>query len=1570
MAGFLRRKLSPGKKSHPDAAVPPGKQSTSSTEPPSLPPLFHGRTSKSSSSHRGPESEAIAASGPSPSSSSSQHGASKENNPVGPSTSPVSLPDIPPIHSTLDADDDWKALIQFIDAPESLLADPNALKSSKADTPPPEKQKNPSTGVGLVVSNRYLSQAQKNRMMVQARGFQLNDTRSVSHEDEPLARLVLLSSTGAVPGKENVTPGKSGATPASTTPGVAASVSKDRRHESAGGAQPVKEERESRVRPGPGEDRLAGQIHGGTQKETTHPEGASSSAVYHRRREGENIPAVSSAKNAKPAQQDAKTPAMATAAGRDVAANRPVTPKVSELRDGRPRSSRGGVRALLASVVPGGRSGVDMSNGKPAVDVSNSKTAADGSPNMKSAGDASTPNSNLNPKPRVDVVEWQAAVKKAKDSESARRAARTSAVVERSRSPPPASRPTSSPNPISATRPASAGLHASSQAATRSRSPAPNPANHPLHRPSNANLNMAAMPDTMFGNGNEKMSSQTRGDRSGRTRMMSGNGTSTTGTKTATNANTNTNTNTNTNASGKLPPTSYPEQRVSTAAGYPEQRAKYPDQQQQRISQGQPALSSTNGYTHRRSASSDLSYAQGQNASDARRSSSPIIDAKSSGGAHGHTNGHWNGNANGSTTHQHSSTTAPGGPRSSSSGYFLPSAVSQPPIYPAPGTFTPTIYPSSLPTPATSFCPTAFPATAAFNPYAFGPGAMTASLYNPYQTFAMGLSYPSPAPSPTPYAQAQAGSTDPNATTPRLYRSPSATSFFDSVMQGVGAVSGAGHAPYSHLYQQQGAQFAQMRKPRSVSSDSAKEKDKPKVLTKTRPTPPPTPPHASSGAQGHGHSKSRTRRTKDERQDDRVRKECALLDSDPFAKVEGVRVVMARHDSRSSSREGGGGSGGSTSGHGHGYGETPARPSYLPTSGSDLRSTSATQNPSPKAKKAHTSSKVLQTQGHQQEEKQEQEPEDYHSSRQERRGKHLEKTPPPLVAETVAQRRIMRDSALLDDGNQQGVSAEAEEESPKEEPKYFPLPSFLCRAEFLAALLEYLEFRDWLALYAVNRRSVRSLFDSSALPSVGSFSVTAGDKAGTKSNARQLREVVLEKFLRPVGYTRWEYEWAEPIVLSLRDLNNYMRGISMPSHDYARLARAYLSQPKGTTHGVDDVMSLALTTRAYTKVVLRLRAQAESEARWITRLREAHGQTCDGCCQQGGRAAGGDVLRRASSPTSSSHHHGQSHGQPSQNNAHARPGSSSAGSHTSSSASPTSLCACPVPRSKFRSPLLRPNRSVLLRVFVPSPDGTWLSDSSVEECEAELRRSGTGVTKLLRVGDVVWDVALGDEGNIGRMVWDGRYLVDLDYKYSRLGELSPYFHSLAFPPSYFYRVIRLGASSGDNAQANPIAYIDVSPWGKEIAQNLQLLQERGKAETPHGVMHDVVRWVHRSSFKIRPPANSSHNDHAYAHLYGSYPHLIPHGQRLPVPNVTGFFVDPHWYGTVIVEAEGTNEGLADLQERCGPGVFPPRAEAISRKVRGAKEGTEAKRVWRVVREKSRPGEIWLRAVREKERVMW
>jgi hypothetical protein len=58
-----------------------------------------------------------------------------------------------------------------------------------------------------------------------------------------------------------------------------------------------------------------------------------------------------------------------------------------------------------------------------------------------------------------------------------------------------------------------------------------------------------------------------------------------------------------------------------------------------------------------------------------------------------------------------------------------------------------------------------------------------------------------------------------------------------------------------------------------------------------------------------------------------------------------------------------------------------------------------------------------------------------------------------------------------------------------------------------------------------------------------------------------------------------------------------------------------------------------------------------------------------------------------------------------------------------------------------------------------------------------------------------------------------------------MGDLPPSLPALAFPPSYFHRVIRV---AGDR---NPIVHIDIRFWAEDIIANLQLLQDRVRTET-------------------------------------------------------------------------------------------------------------------------------------------
>ncbi|QRV78400.1 mucin 2, oligomeric mucus/gel-forming [Ceratobasidium sp. AG-Ba] len=407
-------------------------------------------------------------------------------------------------------------------------------------------------------------------------------------------------------------------------------------------------------------------------------------------------------------------------------------------------------------------------------------------------------------------------------------------------------------------------------------------------------------------------------------------------------------------------------------------------------------------------------------------------------------------------------------------------------------------------------------------------------------------------------------------------------------------------------------------------------------------------------------------------------------------------------------------------------------------------------------------------------------------------------------------------------------------------PKVYPLAVHLATPSLLGALLHELSFRDWNALNSLNAGIRRQLEET-----------------------RALREEVLEFWLRGVGYARWTAPKRETLPLSLRDLNAYMRGVSIAVYRYSAIAESYLAvraqqeqsseRIPGAASKGNLVRALASSCRAYTKVILRLREQAEA------------GPNRDGI--------------------------------------------------------------------EFRSPLMRIGHAPLLRVFVPSKEGAWLSDASVLDCEKELKRAGA--LPLLRVGDVVWDAAVGDEGNAGRMVWDGNYLVDLDYTYSTTGELPKYIHSLAFSPSYWHKIIRTSNS--------PLCHIDLAPYAAQIAQNLQLVQDRVQTETPQGGRHTVVRWVHRSRFHPRP------------------------GTHIPNTNPPSV-VDQMWEGVIVVEVEGTNEGLADLQARCGPEVrlFPAKTAGMSMDRVGKGLG---KTPFRLLRANSRPGEIWIRAVREKERLV-
>jgi hypothetical protein len=330
--------------------------------------------------------------------------------------------------------------------------------------------------------------------------------------------------------------------------------------------------------------------------------------------------------------------------------------------------------------------------------------------------------------------------------------------------------------------------------------------------------------------------------------------------------------------------------------------------------------------------------------------------------------------------------------------------------------------------------------------------------------------------------------------------------------------------------------------------------------------------------------------------------------------------------------------------------------------------------------------------------------------------------PPPSSPEEYSRARARRRGTWLE----KSVPADIAELAEETKPTFYPLLQHLQIPLLLEELLAHLSFYEWLILWGGVSKVIRQALDS--------------DPA--------LCDVALERYLGTVGYARWSWPGPEPIRITLAEMHAYMRGVSVPVHVYAQFALSTLTSPP-LEENAELIRGMKKETRAFNRVVIRLRAQAEADAGQgaTTRRRQSIGQaqpqkqnngpplSWSASAAQGQGSRHRSVSRqssRAPSPTNSAWSHG--------------PGSQV---HLPLGTNPTS--------GGFRSPLFRLRRAPLLRVFVPSPEGDWLSDSGVLECEKELRKAG--ILQMLRVGDVVWDTALGDEGNVGRLVWDGRYLI-------------------------------------------------------------------------------------------------------------------------------------------------------------------------------------------------------------------
>ncbi|GAA5858518.1 hypothetical protein JCM8547_007343 [Rhodosporidiobolus lusitaniae] len=240
-------------------------------------------------------------------------------------------------------------------------------------------------------------------------------------------------------------------------------------------------------------------------------------------------------------------------------------------------------------------------------------------------------------------------------------------------------------------------------------------------------------------------------------------------------------------------------------------------------------------------------------------------------------------------------------------------------------------------------------------------------------------------------------------------------------------------------------------------------------------------------------------------------------------------------------------------------------------------------------------------------------------------------------------------------------------------------------------------------------------------------------------------------------------------------------------------------------------------------------------------------------------------------------------------------------------------------------PVHKPGRAAALRVWVPTESGqqvggdAWMTDAEVCECEREVVRSG-GAWAQLRKGDVVRNVAVEAFGNVGALLFDGRYLRDLSFSYDVVGHLPPWLNMLAYSPSYYHNIVVSSSS-------NPVFYISLAPFVSSVRETIQLCNDRVELSSPQG-QYMVKKFVYRAGIKIKP-----------GQLIGDSPVLGGSG-----PGGIDVVHDD-WVGEVVVETDGTTEHATMLIARVASVEPTP---------------------WRIIRSKCRVGRLFLRPVLKSE----
>ncbi|KNE98614.1 hypothetical protein PSTG_08166 [Puccinia striiformis f. sp. tritici PST-78] len=270
-----------------------------------------------------------------------------------------------------------------------------------------------------------------------------------------------------------------------------------------------------------------------------------------------------------------------------------------------------------------------------------------------------------------------------------------------------------------------------------------------------------------------------------------------------------------------------------------------------------------------------------------------------------------------------------------------------------------------------------------------------------------------------------------------------------------------------------------------------------------------------------------------------------------------------------------------------------------------------------------------------------------------------------------------------------------------------------------------------------------------------------------------------------------------------------------------------------------------------------------------------------------------------------------------------------------------------VSRRKGQSDLYSSGKVPVFRLWMPCASNR-MSKADLLKCEVEMLRSK--VHSFFRIGDIFCNMAIGSSDNAGRLIYDGQHLHELQYVWDPVGHLPDWLNMFQFPPSFYHHTIK-------SSNLNPIFYLDLTDYKEQLINSLSL----ASLNEPHKISHESSQegmHTYLGLIEIRAGAQTG--------VLEGIEDFLNNDQEY---NNHQEVIHPGWIGKLTIEIQVSSADKLDhlilsrfnksrLVDFLSP-AFDHSSKETRCKVLSQMKAAQLS-PWRVIRQKSSPGMVWIR----------